>query len=97
MRGKMSKKFSITTIDLNKINKEITYYKNKNNNGLDPYIFMSDETVSAIESELGVYNWTIDNEALADKLNNTSKVYGTYTGYKLFINNDLKFGVVEIR
>lgn len=98
----MSTKFSITTIDLNKISKEIAYYKNKNNNGLDPYIFMSDETVGAIERELDAYRlcihgWEIDNKSLANRLNNTSKVYGTYMGCKLFINNDLKFGVVEIR
>ena len=93
----MSKKFSITTIDLDKISKEIAYYKIKNNDGLDPYIFMSDETVGAIERELGIYNWAIDNETLANGLNNTSKVYGAYMGYKLFIDNDLKFGVVEIR
>lgn len=93
----MSKKFSITTIDLDKISKEIAYYKNNKGNGLDPYIFMSDETVRAIEGELGIYNWAIDNETLANGLNNTSKVYGAYMGYKLFIDNDLKFGVVEIR
>lgn len=95
-------KFSITTIDLDKISKEIQYYKIKNNDGLDPYIFMSDETIGAIERELGAYElcicgWATDNKTLSNRLNNASKVYGTYMGCKLFINNDLKFGVVEIR
>lgn len=99
LRGnKMSRKFSIvTTIDLNKIDKEIKEYKMLHQWD-DPYLFMSDDTAKRIEIEVGTDNIVIDNDTLANKIKNTKDgVYAEYTGCKVFINNNLKFGIVEIR
>lgn len=95
----MSRKFSIVaTIDLGKIDNEIKEYKMLHLYNEEPYIFMSEDTARAIESEVGINDIIIDNETLANKIKNTKGgVYATYTGYKVFINNDLKFGIVEVR
>lgn len=95
----MSRKFSIIEkIDLKKIDNEIQRYKLANklyNRWDDPYIFMSEETARAIESKNDV---VVENETIENKIKNIKGgVYATYTGYKVFIDNDLKFGVVEIR
>jgi hypothetical protein len=59
---------------------------------------MNEDTARAIESEVGVNDIIIDNDTLANKIKNTKGgIYATYTGCKVFINNDLKFGIVEIR
>ena len=84
----MSKFSIITTIDLNRIDKEIEKYVNLNGN-FDPYIFMSSDTAKAIANQVAV-----DTQALKAIKNNASS---TYMGYRLFINDDLKFGIVEIR
>ena len=83
--------FSINTFNFDKISEEILYYEKKNN-GLDPYIFISDETAEAIKKELGIYDGVLFGLAI-----NGANFYSTFMGHKLFINNDLKFGVVEIR
>ena len=94
----MSRKFSIvlSSIDLKKIDTEIYEYK-KLNGCLEPYLFMNEETARAIETEVGIYYDVMpcDNSLL--KKYTTNGVCATYTGYKVFVNNDLKFGVVEIR
>lgn len=88
-------RFSIVAIDLSKIDNEISKYININGN-FDPYIFMSENTAKAIENEVGAHDIVIDDD-LPNKRNTKDGVYATYTGYKVFINNDLKFGIVEIR
>lgn len=95
----MSRKFSIIkTIDLNKIDEQIKEYKMLHLYGDAPYLFMNEDTAKRIEIEVGADNIVIDNDTLANKIKNTKGgVYATYTGYKVFINNDLKFGIVEIR
>ena len=95
----MSKKFSIMTIiDLNKLDNEINEYIRLTSND-DPYIFMNQDTVDAIEDEFrlkfGMPIKDIDINNLNAKLKNGTKA--EYCGYKVFINNDLKFGIVEIR
>lgn len=94
----MSKKFSVmeTIIDFDKLDRQIREYKMLHQFD-DPYLFMSEDTAKRIEVEVGANNIIIDNDTLASKINNTNGVYATYTGYKVFINNDLKFGIVEIR
>ena len=84
----MSRKFSITTVDLSKIDDEIEAYVSMNGN-FDPYIFMSENTAKAIENEIEVEVRSVDLPK--------PKGYATYSGYKVFCNNDLKFGIVEIR
>lgn len=87
----MSKKFSIVqSINLNKIHNEIDDYIIQNN-CFEPYLFMSEETIKAITDEFDLKYSGISFES------DSRGVKGTYTGYKVFINNDLKFGIVEIR
>lgn len=87
----MSKKFSIVqSINLNKIHKEIDEYILQTN-CFEPYLFMSEKTIDAITKE---YNIAYTDSSLESK---TRGVKQTYTGYKVFVNNDLKFGIVEIR
>lgn len=99
LRGsKMSKMFSIMAkIDLHKIDKEINEYQVLHQFDDDPYIFMNEDTIKAIECELGLDDIVIDNDTWSNKIKNTKGVYATYSGCKVFINNDLKFGIVEIR
>lgn len=93
----MSRKFSIITgIDFGMLDNEISKYVNINGN-FDPYIFMNEDTAKAIENEVGTHDIVIDDIDLPNKRNTKDGVCATYTGYKVFINNDLKFGIVEIR
>lgn len=89
----MSKKFSIVqSININKIYKEINEYILQNN-CFEPYIFMNEETIEAIIKETPVTENISDS---SPKLKHDG-VIGAYAGYKVFINNDLSFGIVEIR
>lgn len=93
----MSRKFSIVaTIDLSRIDDEIEKYVNLNGN-FDPYIFMNEDTVRAIENEVGAHDIIIDSVDSLNKRSTKDGMYATYSGYKVFINNDLRFGIVEIR
>lgn len=93
----MSRKFSIVaTINLSRIDEEITRYVNLNGN-FDPYIFMNEDTAKAIENEVGAHDIEVGGVDLPSKRNTKDGVCATYSGYKVFINNDLRFGIVEIR
>lgn len=82
----MSKKFSIAmTVNIKKLEDEIVSY-----GGTNPYIFMHIDTLRAIANE---YNISL-NLAKDCKLDGYS---AEYIGYKIYVNNDLKFGEVEIR
>ena len=88
----MSRKFSIVqSINLNKIHNEIDEYILLNN-CFDPYIFMSEETIREIEKEFPIVEYT--DSTLKPKYKGKE---GTFVGYKVFVNNDLNFGIVEIR
>ena len=87
----MSKKFSIVQpINLNKIHNEIDDYILQTD-CFEPYLFMSEKTIEAIVKE---YSLTYSDSSLKSE---SKGVKGTYVGYKVFVNNDLKFGIVEIR
>lgn len=86
----MSKFSIIATIDLNKIDDEINKYVKCNGN-FDPYIFMSEDTARAIEYEVGAKDFPSERDT------KSGGMYATYSGYKVFVNNDLRFGIVEIR
>ena len=94
----MGRKFSIVaTIDLSRIDDEIEEYVSLNGS-FDPYIFMNEDTVRAIENEVGAHDIVVvDGIDLSNKRNTKDGMYATYSGYKMFINNDLRFGIVEIR
>ena len=86
----MSKFSIIATVDLSRIDEEIEQYVSLNGN-LNPYIFMSEDTARAVECEVGADDFPSQRDA------KSGGMYATYTGYKVFINNDLRFGIVEIR
>lgn len=93
----MIEKFSIIkTLDLDKLDNMIDKYICMTNNR-NPYIFMSNDTADAIADAVNPLHF----DALSTKENFNTKhrngVQALYTGYKVFINNDLNFGVVEIR
>ena len=88
----MSERFSIVkTINIDKIFEEIDNYIMITGE-TNPYIFMNEDTSKAIDDEVGVVKW-IDPSAKS----NYKGIEATFTGYKIFINNDLEFGIVEIR
>lgn len=92
----MSKKFSIAvSIDLERIDEEIYKYVEQNDN-LQPYLFMNEETANAVEATT-MSNLIFFNNSSSAKKHIKNGVYAEYTGYKVFINNDLRFGIVEIR
>lgn len=84
-------RFSILkSLDLEKIDKNIEIYECETGN--EPYLFMNEETIRAIFNECSGHFKTKEAfEALG-----FGKT-GTYVGYKLYSNNDLEFGEVEIR
>ena len=87
----MSKKFSIIqAINLNKIHNEVDDYILQTN-CFEPYLFMSEETIKAIIDE---FNLKYSGTSFESENKGTK---GTYAGYKVFANNDLSFGIVEIR
>ena len=93
----MIENFSIIkTLDLDKLDNMIDKYICMTNRR-DPYIFMSDDTCNAIADAVSPFksNMFSTKENLNTKCKNG--VNALYTGYKVFINNDLKFGMVEIR
>ena len=78
----MSRKFSIiATIDLSKMDDEIGKYVDLNGN-FDPYIFMNEDTVKAIEDEVGVHDIMVGDVDLSNKRNTKDGIYATYSGYK---------------
>lgn len=84
----MSKTFSIVkTIDIDKILDEIVNHS-INTGEENPYLFMNKDTVAAIGREIEmpyVNNIKLDG------------IVAKYHGYKVYLNNDLTFGEVEIR
>ena len=91
----MRKKFSIIKVDINKLDEEINDYECRTGDA-DPYLFMSKDTIIAFLEELepclGVY---LTKDSLR-KTRLNGKI-GIYEGHKVFEDNDLDFGEIEIR
>ena len=90
----MSKKFSIIKeIDLNKLNKKIDDYRYETGE-CNPYIFANEETILKIKNahfkNIDPFNGYFVKDNLCGKV-------GIYEGYRIFQNDDLEFGEVEIR
>lgn len=86
----MSRKFSIySTILLEEILKEIDEYIMATGE-TNPYLFMSANTMRTIRDSNA---WLLK----ATTTSNHKASDGTLCGYKVFINDDLRFGTVEIR
>lgn len=90
----MSKKFSIVkSLDVDKLDNEIQNYIHISGRK-DPYIFMSDATADKIAQHydsVDIYS----NVRLGVK--DRCEHMAVYTGYKVFTDNSLKFGDIEIR
>ena len=84
----------IKTINFDMLDNAIESYTSKNNN--DPYLFMSEDTADeiemAVEKEYGFKATDINSNI---RLKNGVKAL--YCGYKVFIDDDLKLGIVELR
>lgn len=86
--------YIIETVNLDRILKKIDNYINQND--YPPYLFMSKETADAIEHEVAKNNPILYDASLSNK-SSKDGIYGEFIGYKIYINNDLNFGMVEIR
>lgn len=86
------KNFSIIEADIIKLREKIKIYESEHTGS--PYIFMNYETLELATKEVGI------NIKPIEELHMTlykQKVNIHFEGYKVFINNDLAFGEVEIR
>ena len=86
----MSKKFSITKtkIDINKLVTNIEEYSIVNMT--EPYIFMNKDTIDELTSQVGY-----KPDGL--RVTQSSCMCGYFHGYKVFCDNTLSFGEVEVR
>jgi hypothetical protein len=75
-------------IDETKLNKEINYYVCTTNQ--EPYLFMNKDTANAIGKQHNL-------SPLETVKNNSNIIIGRYMGNRVYINDDLTFGEVEIR
>ena len=87
--------FFISKLDFDKLNKEIDKYVNENQQ--KPYIFMHNDTAKALMNVLE----TKRSDAkllLLEKLNaELNGIAGYYNDCKIFKNNALEYGEVEIK
>ena len=95
----MSKKFSILkSLDINKLDKQIDNYECET--GEVPYLFMSSSTGNEMLKEVctncGSVIYASDAIEML-RVMHPGAVIGSYKGYKVYENNDLAFGEVEIR
>ena len=91
----MSKKFSIArAVNLSKLHENIQCYicETGENN---PYIFANEETIHEMSKDYLERVDVLCEQILRSKYPNG--IIGKYEGYKIFQDNDLKFGEVEIR
>ena len=92
----MSKKFSIAkTIDRDKLNRQIDLYMYETGE-INPYLFMNKETSNELKDEC-LRNFNVFPDATIIPSLKGIGVIALYQGYKVYENNDLKFGEVEIR
>lgn len=83
----MSKKFSmIKSLDESKLQEELCIYVNEHQE--KPYIFLNRETIVEL---------VLKSTDLPYYLLNRNGVISTYQGFKVYENNELKYGEVEIR
>ena len=86
----MSEKFSIVNrLDLYRLENEVKVYIMRTNEK-NPYIFMSNETIEAI-FETNKFLPYMSHKSQPNKM------VARFEGYKVFEDNELKFGEIEIR
>lgn len=85
-------RFSILkSLDLEKIDKNIEIYECETGNV--PYLFMNEETIIEMLNECSTYYVSKNNLKSLFPF----ATMAAYKGYKVFQNDDLEFGEVEIR
>lgn len=80
--------FLVKTDDINKMHNKIDEYMFETGEA-NPYLFMSKKTFAAMT------NVTMDN--ITFDFISFDGAIGKYHGYKIYANNELDFGEVEIR
>lgn len=90
----MGKNFSILKVDLNKLSSRIDDYRHETGE-LYPYIFMNEETIRVMSNDYLSKLDPLCEHLLRMKYPNG--LVGKYEGYKIFRDNDLNFGEVELR
>ncbi len=93
------KKFSILkSLDTTKLDKKIIDYERET--GEVQYLFMTNSTGNAMLKEVctncGSIIYASDNIEML-RIMHPGAAIGSYKGYKVYENNDLAFGEVEIR
>lgn len=83
-------KTNIIAIDRHKLEETITYFETVTNQ--HAYIFMSDKTASMFEEELN----DIILKLMPDADQNRGYI-AMYNGNRIYIDNEIKFGEVDIR
>lgn len=65
----------------------------------DPYLIMNDETLEKLSSLFTIERDDITDVLIARNVLNGKNLTGTvYTGrYKVYIDNDLPFGIIDVR
>ena len=93
----MSKKFSIVKeIDLDQLRKQIELYRYETGES-NPYLFMNNKTIKQI-CDTGIPDLTIYKTLGRPIVTyNSNNLIGFFEGYKVFGDNTLSFGEVEIR
>ena len=79
----------LQTMDYYDLNKNITYYQDEYNR--EPYLFMSEATVNAIMED------TKKTVYVTKPFEPTSGYVGRFEGYRIYQNDNLEFGEVELR
>ena len=89
----MSKKFSIIE-SLNEVKLRNGIIQHVNENEEDPYIFMNRKTIDDLEYAAPLGSYEKFNSC---EIKMKCGVIAMYRGFKIYENNDLKYGEVELR
>ena len=75
------------TLDVGRLKKAIEDYYYKTSQTKMPYLFMSETTIKNLADIGDIY----------DKYFKTNRSVPLYQGYKIFIDDDLEYGEIELR
>lgn len=95
-------KFSITKgLDLGRLNQKIEEVTSKlevHQMG-DPYIFMSKDTLDVFMDNILIHEIKVSalDESIPRKYYYNQTIFGRYHGCKVFVDNDLEYGEIELR
>ena len=80
----------IDLLDIEKLNEQLYIYVGSDNK--NPYLFMSFETLDVLTHASNIKYGSKDCTGRLD-----CGAYALYMGYKIYINNDLAYGEIELR